>query len=50
MITNLALGLGIGFGLTALVGLVGGTLVNRLSDHSSPFFSTSERDQPGPWV
>jgi hypothetical protein len=46
MITNLTLGLLVGFGLTALVGLVGGTLVNHLSNHSSPFFSTSEGDQP----
>jgi len=46
--TNLALGIIVGFGLTALVGLVGGTLVNHLSQHSSPFFSTSEGDQPGP--
>lgn len=48
MITNLTLGLLVGFGLTALVGLVGGTLVNHHTKHSSPFFSTSEGDQPGP--
>ena len=43
-ITNLALGVLVGFGLTALVGLIGGTVVNHLSKHSSPFFNTSESD------
>ncbi len=47
-ITNLALGVLVGFGLAALVGLIGGTLVNHLSQHSSPFFNTNENDQPRP--